>query len=238
MLPIIEKLLVLQDRDRRLNRVRAELGAIPGQRLLLQTKAAQAAAEFDAVKKRSQQIESDRKKLELEVESLKDRIGKVRAQQNETRSNDQYKAYQHQIETSETEISKLDDSQLTLMEQGETASKELAEASKVASALKTETDRQLADLAEREQKLARELETANAARDEAAGRVDDPQTLAKYNRALKMKGDNVVVGVGGGVCGGCHMKLPTQAIVTAKGQSEIVNCPNCSRLLYFTADMG
>lgn len=238
MLPIIEKLLVLQDRDRRLNRVRAELGAVPGQRLLLQSKASKAATEFDTAKKRTQQVESDRKKLELEVDTLKDRIGKVRAQQNETRSNDQYKAYQHQIETSEGEISKLEDQQLTLMEQGEGASKELAEATKVATSLKAETDRQLADLASREENLNRELQAAISAREQAASTIDDPQTLSKYNRALKMKGDNVVVGVGGGVCGGCHMKLPTQSVVSAKGQAEIVNCPSCSRLLYFTADMG
>jgi len=48
----------------------------------------------------------------------------------------------------------------------------------------------------------------------------------------------VIVGVGGNVCGGCHMQLTTQAVVSAKGQSELVACPTCSRILYFTADMG
>lgn len=38
MLPIIEKLLILQDRDRRLLRVRAEVVAVPGQRLVLQNR--------------------------------------------------------------------------------------------------------------------------------------------------------------------------------------------------------
>ena len=92
MLPIIEKLLVLQDRDRRLLRVRAEVAAVPGQRQVIQTRAAAGAAEYETLKKQTQQLESDRKKLELDADALKDRIGKVRAQQNETRSNDQYKA--------------------------------------------------------------------------------------------------------------------------------------------------
>jgi predicted nucleic acid-binding Zn-ribbon protein len=34
------------------------------------------------------------------------------------------------------------------------------------------------------------------------------------------------------------MQLTTQAVVSAKGQSELVACPTCSRILYFTADMG
>ena len=93
-------------------------------------------AEHDAIKKQVQQIESDRKKLELDADALKDRIGKVRAQQNETRSNDQYKAYEHQIETSQREISRLEDQQLELMERSETATRQLAVATAAYAALK------------------------------------------------------------------------------------------------------
>ena len=238
MLPIIEKLLVLQDRDRRLLRVRAEVAAVPGQRQLIQNKAAAGAAEHDAIKKQVQQIESDRKKLELDADALKDRIGKVRAQQNETRSNDQYKAYEHQIETSQREISRLEDQQLELMERSETATRQLAVATAAYAALKAETDRQLADLAAREKNLANELAAATEARATAAAGIDDPSVISRYDRLLKTKGDTLIVGVAGGVCGGCHMKLPTQSIVSAKGQSELVACPSCSRILYFTADMG
>ena len=238
MLPIIEKLLVLQDRDRRLLRVRAEVAAVPGQRQLIQNKAAAGAAEHDAIKKQVQQIESDRKKLELDADALKDRIGKVRAQQNETRSNDQYKAYEHQIETSQREISRLEDQQLELMERSETATRQLAVATAAYAALKAETDRQLADLAAREKNLATELAAATEARATAAAGIDDPSVISRYDRLLKTKGDTLIVGVAGGVCGGCHMKLPTQSIVSAKGQSELVACPSCSRILYFTADMG
>jgi predicted nucleic acid-binding Zn-ribbon protein len=176
--------------------------------------------------------------LELDADALKDRIGKVRAQQNETRSNDQYKAYEHQIETSQREISRLEDQQLELVEQSESASKQFAIATSAYAALKAESDRQLADLTAREKNLASELAVATEARATAATGVDDPAVLSRYDRLLKTKGDNVIVGVAGGVCGGCHMKLPTQSVVSAKGQSELVACPSCSRILYFTADMG
>jgi hypothetical protein len=205
---------------------------------VIQTRAAAGAAEYEGLKKQTQQLESDRKKLELDADALKDRIGKVRAQQNETRSNDQYKAYEHQIETSQREISRLEDQQLELMEQSESASKQFAIATAAYAALKAESDRQLADLTAREKNLAGELAMATEARATAATGVDDPAVLNRYDRLLKTKGDNVIVGVASGVCGGCHMKLPTQSVVSAKGQSELVACPSCSRILYFTADMG
>jgi predicted nucleic acid-binding Zn-ribbon protein len=55
---------------------------------------------------------------------------------------------------------------------------------------------------------------------------------------LKSKGENVVVGVHHGVCGGCHMKLPAQILVTCQGHKELVSCINCGRILYYTRDMA
>ena len=54
---------------------------------------------------------------------------------------------------------------------------------------------------------------------------------------LKKKKSKVVVGINRGVCASCHMSLPTQIQVSCKAQSEIVNCSNCGRIVYFTRDM-
>jgi predicted nucleic acid-binding Zn-ribbon protein len=236
MLPIIEGLLVLQERDRRLIRLRAELEAVPAQRQLLQAKAARTQAAFEDVKKQLGHFESERKRLELEVGTLKQRIAKLQTEQQATRSNDQYKAFQHQIETIEAEISQLDDRQIELMEQAEVAAREVQEASRVASAQKAETDRQLGDLAAREANLRKELETVAAERSEQAGRLD-PAGVSRYERILKTKGDNVVVGVHRGVCGGCHVKITTQVFLQTKAQVEIATCSNCGRILYYTREM-
>jgi predicted nucleic acid-binding Zn-ribbon protein len=65
----------------------------------------------------------------------------------------------------------------------------------------------------------------------------EPIALGRYERILKTKGDNVLVGVHRVVCGGCHVKLPMQVCLHAKAQLEIASCPNCGRMLYFTPDM-
>ncbi len=33
------------------------------------------------------------------------------------------------------------------------------------------------------------------------------------------------------------MKLPAQIIASCRGQAELVTCPNCGRILYYTPDM-
>ncbi|MFM7101054.1 MAG: zinc ribbon domain-containing protein [Verrucomicrobiota bacterium] len=237
MLPLIEQLLVLQDRDRLLHRLQAEIDAVPGQRKLLQERAAKAQADLDGTRNRCRQIESDRKRLELEVDSLKQRIAKVQAEQNNTRSNEQYKTFQHQIDTTAAEIARLDDQQLELMEQGEVAAREAEVAGREASARKAESDRALADLAAREANLNRERAGVTAERARLAAALE-PAALQRYERLLKTKGDNVVVGVHHGVCGGCHMRMPTQSFLHAMAAVEIASCPNCARLLYHTADMA
>ena len=236
MLPVIEQLLILQDRDRRLLRLRAELGEVPVQRKRLQDKAAQAHAGHEAAKIRSRQIESDRKKLELEEETKKEFIRKCETLQGQTKSNDEYKRYTHQIDTTRTEINALEDQELVFMEQADSAARELAAASKAAAELKAESDRHLADLAAREGNLAKEVAAVAVDRESAAAGIETA-TLARYDRILKTRGENILVGVHNVTCGGCHMKLPQQVFLAAKAQTEVVSCSNCGRMLYYTRDM-
>jgi predicted nucleic acid-binding Zn-ribbon protein len=66
--------------------------------------------------------------------------------------------------------------------------------------------------------------------------VEDDARM-RYERLSKQKGHNVVVGIERGVCGGCHMRLNPQIVVSCRAEQEIVTCPNCGRILYYTRDM-
>ena len=89
---------------------------------------------------------------------------------------------------------------------------------------------------EREVNLKKELAEVQATRAQAAAAVDEP-TRNRYERILKSKGENVVVGVEHSSCGGCHMKLQAQTLVSCQSNGDIVTCPSCGRILYFTRDM-
>src|SRR6266568_6250465 len=151
MLEAIEKLLILQDRDRKISRLRSELGNIGPERQALAAKTASSQAALDAAKQRIKQIESDRKKLELDAEAKKQAIERYSLQQFQTKKNDEYRALAHEIEMAREAIVKLEDEQLELMEQAEAAQKELAAASRVAEEAKKQADRQIADLTGREE---------------------------------------------------------------------------------------
>jgi predicted nucleic acid-binding Zn-ribbon protein len=236
MLDTIEKLLILQDRDRKISRVQHELAHIGPERETLRTKAASTQKQLEAAKDRLKHIESDRKRLELDVESKKSQIEKYANQQLLTRKNEEYRALSHEIENCKGDITKIEDQEIALMEQAEATQKDIARATAEATAAKKLLDEQVAQLDQREGNLTKELAGLQSGRAELAAAVDET-ARARYERLLKSKGENAVVGVDHGACGGCHMKLPAQLLVTCRAQKEIVGCSNCGRILYYTRDM-
>ncbi len=236
MLETIEKLLVLQDRDRKIHRVQQELSHISPEREALRAKAATTQFHLEAAKNRVKQTESERKRLELDVEAKKSQIEKYANQQLLTRKNDEYRALATEIEHCKAEIMRIEDREIEWMEQAEAAQKEVIRATMDANEAKQLVDGQVGILDQREENLKKELAELQRGRAELAAAVE-VAARNRYERLLKSKGDNVVVGIHHGVCGGCHMTLPAQILVTCKSQKEIVGCINCGRILYYTREM-
>jgi predicted nucleic acid-binding Zn-ribbon protein len=236
MQEIIEKLLVLQDRNRKILRVSQELDHISPERNSLQAKAVGTQSQLEAAKLRVKQIESERKRLDLEIEAKKSQIEKYANQQLQTRKNEEYRALAHEIEMAKEAIFKIEDQEIILMEQTEVAQKEVVRSAAEAAAAKKQLETQLGLLNQREENLKQELAELQQGRVAIADAVEEG-ARNRYERLLKSKGENVVVGVEHSVCGGCHMKLPAQIIASCRGQAELVACPNCGRILYYTPDM-
>jgi hypothetical protein len=233
---IIEKLLILQDRDKRILQLQEQLARIAPDRDTLHSQISAASAAVDAAKLRAKQIENDRKQSEIEVESKKQQISRYSLQQFQTKKNEEYKALAHEIDLCKAEIVKLEDSQLDLMEQADSTQRSLRDATRQADELKKRAESQLSDLAAREKNLTTELADLEQNRQQSRNAVEE-SALHRYERLLKLKGANVVVGIEHGVCGGCHMKFPVQLVVACQAQRDLVACPNCGRILYHSSDM-
>ncbi|MEY2410507.1 MAG: uncharacterized protein QOF48_3177 [Verrucomicrobiota bacterium] len=236
MLEVIEKLLILQDRDSKILQLQEELSRIGPDREAIQARLTGANAGLDAAKHRTKQLESDRKKLELDVDAKKQLIEKYSLQQFQTKKNEEYRALAHEIEVCKENIVKLDDQQLEIMEKMEAEQKVFARASAESIEARKTADSRVADLDKTEANLKRELDTLQSNRNELAAMVEET-SRTKYERLLKQKGQTAIVGIQHGVCGGCHMQLSRSVIVNCQGDKEIVNCTNCGRILYYTRDM-
>lgn len=236
MLEVAQKLLVLQECDRNIRRVQGELSSIEPHRKFLQQKTGSAQLALDAAKQAVKQCESDRKSLELEVEGKKEQINRYANQQLQTRKNEEYRALATEIETCKTQIREIEDRQIEFMEKGEAAQASVQKAQAQLAEATGLMKEQLGQLENREGNLKKELAALQERRVQLSNAVDEA-ARARYERLTKSKGENVVVGVQHGVCGGCHMRLPAQIVVSCQAQQELVTCTNCGRILYYSSDM-
>ena len=236
MLDVIQKLLILQDRDRRIAQLETEIAHLDPERKALEQKQEGAQGRLDVSKHQVKQIESDRKKLELDAEAQKQLIEKYSLQQFQTKKNEEYRALAHEIETCKGNISKLEDQQLELMEKADVVTKEMGVVSKQAVEAKKLVQEQLAAMADREKSLRTHLDELKSDYAQLNEGVEEG-VLRRYERLRKQKGGNTVVGIEHCVCGGCHMKLPVQIVISCQGQQELISCPNCARILYFSREM-
>jgi len=237
MLETIEKLLVLQDRDQKIRRVQFELAHLAPERDGLRARAATTQSQLESLKTRAKHIESDRKRLELDVEAKKQQIERYANQQLQTRKNEEYRALAHEIDGCKADITRIEDEELALMEQAEQVQKDISRISREAEETKKVEEEQVGQLDQREENLKKELADLQQGRAELAAAVEE-SARARYERLVKSKGENVIVGVHRGVCGGCHVKLPAQILVFCLADQEIITCTNCGRILYYTRDMA
>ncbi|MSU58038.1 MAG: hypothetical protein EXS35_07645 [Pedosphaera sp.] len=236
MLEAIEKLLVLQDRDRKIRRIESELAHVEPERQTFKGRTVATQAQLESAKLRGRQIESDRKQLELDVEAKKTQIERYANQQLQTRKNEEYRALAHEIDTCKADITRIEDQEIELMEKAEQTAKDVARFTHEFEAAKKLADDQVGQLGDREKNLQKELAELQSNRAELAAAVEDG-VRGRYERLVKSKGENILVGVNHGVCGGCHMKLPPQTLVACQAEQEVITCTNCGRILYFTRDM-
>ena len=231
MLPELEALLVLQDRDQKIRALRQQQKSSPMERKGLEARLSSAQQIFDHAKQRGKENEVERRKLQLEVDGKRSSINRFKTQQQGTRKNEEYQALTKEIGHFETDIRSLEDRELDLMEQAEEISKVTASAEKDFTRTRTTIQEQIAKLdagvKAGTDRLA-ELESDHA---KLAGGVSE-ETLDLYKRLLVKKGDAAVVPLEHEICGGCHMKVPTQVAAVVRARQTIAQCPNCGRMLY------
>ena len=228
----LESIYALQKKDRRLIKLMREIRDIPQRKSDIEAQLAGSAQRLEVALDSRKHTEASLKELELEVESLKEKITKYKNQQMEAKTNDQYRAFVKEIGAVEREISALEDKEIALMEGLEKGKTIVSECEEKLGGEKEGIAGELAELDERSAELAEQLERLKSDRARAAEQCDKA-ILQKYVRIMNNKRDFAVVMVEpGDHCGGCHMKLPPQVANDARNPTKIVACNFCVRIVY------
>jgi hypothetical protein len=234
--PVIESLLILQDRDRKRLGLEAQLKAVPGDIARVEQKIAAEKAAIDAAKTELRELELKKKVLETEIGSAEEKLGRYKTQQLSVRKNDEYQALGQEIETVETQIGELEGQELEIMYAIDAAKKKFAAAEAEVKANISGYETRIKTLRERETNLAEELKSAQAAVAAARAPIGDLR-LRIYDR-IAVRNMPVVVAISGGKCGGCHLKVSSEVESAARGKTvdplaPLPTCDQCGRVVYW-----
>lgn len=231
MLPEIEQLLILQDRDQRIRRLQAELKKAPVERKELETHLAKANAGAEQARAKLKELEVRKNSFAGEAAAKREQIGRFKTQQMQTRKNEEYQALTNEIAHFEKEVGRIEDDQLGVMEQIDAMGPVVAAADSDAAAAREHVKKQISDLEQKVGILQGQLSELEAQREGDAAKVEE-DLLMIYNRLFTMKNGTAVVPLEGETCSGCHMNLTTQTAVTVRGEKELTHCEQCGRILY------
>jgi predicted nucleic acid-binding Zn-ribbon protein len=233
MLPNIERLLVLQLRDQTIADLEADLKRIPAEKDLARTRLAGSETAVNTAKSALQENEMAIKNVELDIETRKNTIGRLKTQQFETRKNDEYRALADEVDNYQAQIDKLETTELELMEKSDQLRSDLAAAREQLAKAESSVQEDLASYDEREEQERTRLAEVTAQRAKAQEGITDEDLLELYDRLRKARGPKVVVNVSPSAqCEGCHVKVTPFTLIQVQADKEVVQCENCGRILY------
>jgi uncharacterized protein len=232
---ILQTLLDLQGVDVRLHEVRARLAGLPKKAAEIDARVAAAKVAVEQSKTSQLNTIKDRKKYELDVEQWKERVRKYRDQTSQVKTNEAYKALQHEVDMAEAEIAKAEDRLLEQMVNAEeydrrvkASERDLKEVEDAARSQRAKIDAEKA--AEEKEIAALEAERARA----IAGIPEN--LLDHYDRIVRKHNGIALAEVRNEKCGACGMIVRPhviQELRRATGDDELFHCETCTRILYY-----
>jgi uncharacterized protein len=232
MLPDLKLALRLQDIDNRIAELTREISSLPKHIAEIERKLDTHERKLEADRAALTANQKDRKRFEGEIQVQQQKISKLKDQMLEAKTNDQYRAFQHEIEYCEKEIRSSEDRILDLMSESEPLERNVkaAEVALKQEKAQVEAEKQQArERTARDQKESGELHTE---RKSIAVQMT-PNVLSSYERVRKMRRGIAIAEAVDGRCSQCHIALRLQFFQDLKRGEQVMNCESCNRILYY-----
>ncbi len=228
----LELLVELQGWDTVISQLMREKEAIPQEIQALEQRYSQESSHVEAAKAQLEDLQKERRSKERQLESQAQEMKKRQGRLLEVKTNKEYSAILHEMETLREKQSTLEDEILEVLEtidqrtqQIGTRKEKLAKEKEVCEQQKKAREDKLAQI---EARLAHLLEDRNK-------RIShiDKALIQTYMRIYENRQGLAVVPVKNASCSGCFVNLTPQSYQEAKRNDRIITCANCNRILYW-----
>src|SRR3954471_5900396 len=232
MLPDLKLAIRLQNIDNRLAELTREIATLPVHIAEIEKKLVSHERKLEADRAALSANQKERKKCEGDIQTQEQKISKLKDQMLQAKTNDQYRAFQNEIDFCQKEIRKAEDRILELMGESEPLDKNVKAAEIALKQEKAQVEAEKQQARERtavDQRAAAELQTQRA----AIVKEMTPAIYQRYEKVRKARRGIAVAEAVDGRCSVCNMGLRPQFFQDLKKGDQVMSCESCLRMLYY-----
>jgi len=232
MLSDLKLVIRLQEIDNRLAELAREIAALPKHIAEIEKRLVTHERKLEADRAALAANQKERKKCDTDIQSQEQKISKLKDQMLQVKTNEQYRAFQSEIEFCQKEIRRFEDRILELMTESEPLEKNVKAAELALKVEKAEVEAEKTKARERtavDEASAAELQKERA---EIVAGVT-PATYKNYERVRKGRRGVAVAEALDGRCTACNMAMRLQFFQDLKKGDQIMSCESCQRILYY-----
>jgi len=232
MLPDLKLVIRLQEIDNRLAALQKEIAALPKHIAEIEKKLVSHERKLEADRAALSANQKERKKCEGDIQVEEQKISRLKDQSLQVKTNDQFRAFQNEIEFCQKEIRRFEDRILELMGESEPLDRNVKAAE---AALKTERAQVEAEKQQARERSAQNEGAAQALRKDRTAIVSEmtPAVYQRYQRVCKMRRGIGVAEALEGRCTACNMTLRPQFLQDLKRDDQVMACESCNRILFY-----
>jgi predicted nucleic acid-binding Zn-ribbon protein len=232
----LKQLIRLQAIDVSIQELRSRIDKFPAISKALDEKLRAAQSSLESAKEKAKNNQGSRKKLESEISSVEGKISKYRDQMMAVKTNDEYRALQHEIEHAQSGIRKVEDDILNLMMEAETNQSDIKTAEVRVKEDQTKVNEERKALEDENKRDMSALESYLKERKEIQASVSS-DLISQYDRVRKHRGGIGVAAARNEVCEICQVRIRPQVFQEIRKNNQIIACDACQRILYDPENM-
>jgi uncharacterized protein len=222
----------IQELDNRIAELTQEISALPKHIAEIERKLVAHERKLEADRAALAANQKDRKRMESDIQGQEQKISKLRDQMLQAKTNEQYRAFQNEIEYCQREIRKAEDRILELMAESEPLEKNVKAAQEALKVEKAQVEAEKKDAQQRTAADQAALASLQTERKKAVAEIG-PAVYRKYENIRKHRRNLAVAEAVGGRCTACHMAVRLQYFQDLKKGDQILTCESCGRIMYY-----
>jgi predicted nucleic acid-binding Zn-ribbon protein len=230
--PDLDRLIRLQALDSRAAEARRLQSSIPETQRALDQKLDGARVAVTAANEQQAANQTSRRALEKDLAAVNTRLTRYKDQLMEVKTNREYHAMQHEIETAQGEVKRVEDQMLELMVAADDLSATLKSAEASLKTAEQDITRERADLDRQLGASDAVLEETLAERRALAAQIS-PNVLEQYEIVAKGRRGIAVAEARAERCTECHVRLRPMIYSEVRHNKTLVQCDSCQRFLYY-----